>query len=154
MRLLFDRRSVALLRVALGALFVMAALPKLQDPAGFAKAVSHYHLLPESAGRLLALVLPVLELVTGACLIAGVFDAGASLIVLGLMIVFTAAVVSAVARGLDISCGCFDTEDGARVGAAKIAENLALTAVAFWVWTRDRGWMSLGELLRKSRDIE
>jgi uncharacterized membrane protein YphA (DoxX/SURF4 family) len=153
-KLLADRRLVALLRIGLGVLFVVAALPKLQDPAGFAKVVDHYHLLPETAGRVLALALPVLELLAGACLILGVLDAGASLLVLGLMIVFTAAVGAAVARGLDISCGCFDTEDGAKVGLEKIAENLALTVAAFWVWARDRRWLSLGGLLRKPGDIE
>jgi uncharacterized membrane protein YphA (DoxX/SURF4 family) len=153
-RLLADPRLVALLRIGMGALFIAAALPKLQDPAGFAKAVGHYHLLPETAGRVTALALPVLELLAGACLILGVLDAGASLVVLSLMIVFTAAVGSAVARGLDISCGCFDTEAGAKVGLAKVAENAGLTAVAFWVWARDRSWLSLAALLRKPGDIE
>jgi uncharacterized membrane protein YphA (DoxX/SURF4 family) len=116
--------------------------------------VGNYHLLPETAERVLALALPVLELIVGACLILGVLDAGASLLVLGLMIVFTAAVASAVARGLDISCGCFDTEDGAKVGAEKIVENLALTAAAFWVWAKDRRWLSLGSLRGKPGEAE
>lgn len=154
MKLLSDRRLVAVLRIALGLLFVAAALPKLQDPSGFAKAVSHYRLLPEAAERVLALFLPALELLVGTFLVLGVFDAGASLIVLGLMIVFTAAVSSAVARGLDISCGCFNTEEGMKVGTTKIVENLGLTAVAFWVSVRDRGWLSIGGLLRRSGDIE
>lgn len=154
MKLLADRRLIALLRIGLGLLFIAAALPKLRDPAGFANAVGHYHLLPETAERILALVLPALELLVGACLLLGVLDAGASLLVLVLMIVFTAAVGSAVARGLDISCGCFDTEDGARVGVTKVVENLALTAAAFWVWVRDRSWLSVGALLRKSGDVE
>jgi uncharacterized membrane protein YphA (DoxX/SURF4 family) len=153
-KLLSDRRLIALLRIGLGVLFVAAALPKLQDPAAFAKAVGNYHLLPETAERVLALALPVLELIVGACLILGVLDAGASLLVLGLMIVFTAAVGSAVARGLDISCGCFDTEGGAKVGAEKIVENLALTAASFWVWSKDRRWLSLGSLVGKSGEAE
>ena len=77
-------------------------------------------------------------------LIVGVVHSGASLLVFGLMIVFTAAVGTALARGLDISCGCFDTEGGTQVGLAKIAENVALTAAAFWVWRGDRSFLSLG----------
>ncbi|HMB70978.1 MAG TPA: MauE/DoxX family redox-associated membrane protein [bacterium] len=154
MKLLSDRRLVAALRIGLGALFIAAALPKLQDPAGFAGSIDHYHLLPEAGGRILALVLPVLELLVGMCLVLGVLDAGASLLVLALMIVFTAAVGSAVARGLDISCGCFDTEGGTKVGVTKVAENLALTAAAFWVRVRDRSWLSVGALLRKPGDVE
>lgn len=154
MRFLADRRLIALLRVALGLLFVMAALPKLQDPAGFSKAVANYHLLPVAGERALAMVLPALELLVGVLLIVGVLDAGASLIVFALMILFTGAIGTAIARGLDITCGCFDTEGGTKAGMGKIAENLALTAAAFWVWRRDRSWMSLRALLGKQGEIE
>jgi uncharacterized protein YbaP (TraB family)/uncharacterized membrane protein YphA (DoxX/SURF4 family) len=146
--MLTDRRVVALFRFALGAVFIMAALPKLQDPVAFAKSVSNYHMLPELAERVLALVLPPLELLIGVFLILGIFDAGASVLVFLLMIVFTAAVGTALARGLDISCGCFDTEGGSKVGVLKIAENLVLTAAAFLVWRGDRSFLSLGSLRR------
>jgi len=141
-----DRRVVALLRVGLGALFVAAAWPKLNDPAGFAEAVSHYHLLGDTAGRVLALVLPAVELLAGLGLILGVVHHGASLLVFAMMVMFTGAVGIALARGLDISCGCFDTEGGTKVGWAKIGENLALTAAALVVWRGDRSWWSLASL--------
>jgi len=148
------RAVLGLFRIGLGVLFIAAAWPKLMDPFGFAKSVSNYHMLPLALERALALVLPVLELAVGVCLVVGVVDAGASLIVLSLMVVFTVAVGTALARGLDISCGCFDTDEGAKVGLDKIAENLALTAVALWVWLGDRTFLSLGERLRRESDIE
>jgi uncharacterized membrane protein YphA (DoxX/SURF4 family) len=148
------RWIIGLLRIGLGVLFIAAALPKLSDPYAFAKSVSNYHILPLVLERVLALVLPVLELSVGICLVLGILDAGASFLVALLMVVFTAAVGRALARGLDISCGCFDTEGGAKVGLSKIAENLALTAFAFWVWMGDRSFLSLGERLRKASDIE
>jgi uncharacterized membrane protein YphA (DoxX/SURF4 family) len=139
-----DPRFIALLRVGLGVIFLMAAWPKLADPTAFATSVSNYRMLPLPVERVIALTLPPLELLVGVALIVGVFDAGASLVVFGLMLVFTGAVGSALARGLDISCGCFDTEGGAKVGFGKIVENLALTGAAFWVWRGDRSWLSLG----------
>jgi uncharacterized membrane protein YphA (DoxX/SURF4 family) len=153
-RFLGDRRLVTLLRVALGALFIAAALPKLADPEGFARAVSHYHMLPVEAERSLALVLPWVELLAGALLLAGAFDAGASLVIVVLMVVFTVAVGSAVGRGLDITCGCFDTEGGTKAGWGKIGENVLFTAAAFWVWRQDRSWLSLGRWMRRTGDIE
>jgi putative oxidoreductase len=141
-----DRRLVALLRIGLGILFVAAAWPKLQDPAGFARAVSHYHLLGETASRVLALVLPALELLIGVCLILGVAHAGASLLALALLVVFTGAVAIALARGLDISCGCFDTEGGQKVGLAKLAENVGLVAAALLVLAGDRSFLALTSL--------
>jgi hypothetical protein len=35
-----------------------------------------------------------------------------------------------MARGLDFECGCFGTADHTRVGAFKLAQNLAMLAVA------------------------
>jgi len=139
-------RLVTLLRVGLGVLFVAAAWPKLQDPEAFAVAVSNYHLLGESIGRGLALVLPPVELLVGLGLILGVADAGASLLAVVMMMVFTGAVGAALARGLDISCGCFDTAGGQSVGLAKIAENVALIAASIVVWRGDRSWLALGAL--------
>jgi len=147
-RALRDPRLVALLRVGLGAIFVMAAWPKLADPGAFATAVSNYRMLPVPAERVLALVLPPLELLAGVALIVGVLDAGASVVVLGLLVVFTGAIGTALARGLDISCGCFETEGGSKVGLGKVAENLALIAAAVWVWRGDRSWLALGRRRR------
>jgi len=141
-----DRRLVALLRVGLGALFIAAAWPKLADPEAFARAISHYHLLGETTQRVLALVLPPLELLVGVCLVLGVLDAGAALLTLGLLVVFTGAVGIALARGLDISCGCFATEGGTKVGIRKLLENFGLIAAAAAVLAGDRSWASLASL--------
>ncbi len=140
---LADRRFITLLRVVLGVVFIVAAWPKLADPIGFAKAVANYRMLPEVPERLLALLLPPVELLVGVCLILGVLDAGASLLALLMMLMFIVGVGAAVARGLDISCGCFDTEGGTRVGVKKLFENILLTAMALRVWTGDRSWLSL-----------
>ena len=148
------RHGVTVLRVALGVLFLLAAWPKLHDPEGFAKAISHYRMLPEPVERVLALVLPPLELLVGVCLVLGVVDAGASAIVVALMMVFTVAVAVALGRGLDISCGCFDTEGGTKVGVMKVIENLALLAAAAVVTLGDRSWLSLGRWASRTGDIE
>lgn len=144
-----DRRIVTLLRVALGAAFLMAAWPKLQDPEAFARSISNYHLLPEAAGRVLALVLPPLELLVGICLVLGLLDAGAAVLTVGMLVVFTSAIGIAVARGLDISCGCFDTDGGTKVGVAKLVENAGLILASVVVWRGDRSWLSLRVVMRR-----
>lgn len=148
------RRIVAALRIGIGILFLMAALPKLRDPEGFAQSIANYKILPVVAERVVALVLPPLEALLGVCLILGVLDAGASALALALMIVFTVAVGSALSRGLDISCGCFDTKAGSRIAAGKIAENLAITFCAWMVAVHDRSWLSVRGWLSRSGDIE
>ena len=151
MRFLNDRRFVAILRIAMGGVFLAAAFPKLMDPAGFAVSLDNFRLLPEVAERVIALILPPLELAMGLCLVFGVVDGGASLLLFALMLVFDGAIVSALFRGLDISCGCFDTDGGTRVGVTKLAENTLLTLAALRVWTGDRSWLSLGRVLGRAR---
>jgi uncharacterized membrane protein YphA (DoxX/SURF4 family) len=149
-----DRRVIAFLRIALGVLFLVAAWPKLTDPHGFAQSVANYRLLPVPLERVLALVLPPLELLLGVALLFGVLDAGASALALLLLAVFTAAIATALARGLDISCGCFETEGGAKVGAKKVLENVGMLAAAVLVAAGDRSWLSVSGWLRRSGDIE
>jgi uncharacterized membrane protein YphA (DoxX/SURF4 family) len=149
-----DRRLVLVLRVALGVLFIAAALPKIADPAGFATSVSHYRMLPEWIERVLALVLPPLELVLGICLVVGVLDAGAAFLAFVLLVVFTGAIGTAMGRGLDISCGCFDTEGGSKVGLSKLGENVLFIAASWLVLVGDRSLLSLRARLSRTVDPE
>ena len=112
-RALTARRIAFVLRLFLGGLLVYASHDKLFDPQPFANAVDNYQILPYSLVNLAAIVLPWIEMVTGLCLIAGVFAPGAGLVATGMFAVFTVALVSAVLRGLNINCGCFSLEEGA-----------------------------------------
>ena len=117
-------------RLALGALFVVAGISKGLDPAAFAQEIANYQLLPALAPHL-AIVLPAMEIVAGLALVVGPApwrQAGAAAIAL-LLLALTGAVTLAVARGLDISCGCFGA-GGDRVSGWTVARNLALLSVA------------------------
>jgi len=96
------------LRISLGALFVLTGILKLGDPSAFAVEIHNYQLFP-SLAPVLAATLPTIELALGASLLLGPrtwLRAGA-LATSALLVVFTVAVGSAVARGINISCGCF-----------------------------------------------
>ncbi|MCZ7645070.1 MAG: DoxX family membrane protein [Planctomycetota bacterium] len=105
-----------ILCLALGGVLAYAGLSKLGDPHAFARQIAQYRLLPAQASQALAVTLPWLELVCGLALALGLWVRPAALVSAALMAVFAAAVVSALARGLDISCGCFGTESAARAG--------------------------------------
>jgi hypothetical protein len=53
------------------------------------------------------MLLPWLELLVGACLLGGIFVSGALLASMGMGVLFTFVLASALWRHLDISCGCF-----------------------------------------------
>lgn len=95
-------------QIALGALFVAAAIPKLKEPPVFAKNVHAYAMLPDSLVNLLALALPGVEIVAGLALIAGVWRRAAALVVSGLLLVFVAGLTLNLVRGNPVACSCFD----------------------------------------------
>jgi uncharacterized membrane protein YphA (DoxX/SURF4 family) len=103
------RWGVLAARLILAGVFIYASVDKIAHPAAFAKDVYNYQILPDTFINLTALVLPWLELFLGLCLLAGIWLPGAVLAVNGLLVVFLAALVFNLARGLDINCGCFST---------------------------------------------
>ena len=117
-----------LLRFLVGGTFVYASLDKITDPAAFAQAIYHYRMIDGALLHPMALVLPWLELSTGLAMIMGLARRGSALLISLMLLVFMAAIASALARGLDISCGCFDTENGHVVGLSLLFRDTAMLA--------------------------
>jgi uncharacterized membrane protein YphA (DoxX/SURF4 family) len=121
------------LRVALGALFIYAGVMKVAEAPDFARDIQRYAIIPwPDATVLLAVYLPWLEILSGAAVIVRRFHLGALAIIAGLMLVFTIALSSAWARGLDIECGCFGRKkESIRTNfPALLARDLGLLAAA------------------------
>ena len=104
---------VTLFRVALGLVFVVASLDKIVSPAAFAQNIANYRLVPYPWINALAIALPWLEFLVGLLLAAGIWIRETVMIISVLLIVFIVAIGQAIAQGLDISCGCFDTDPAA-----------------------------------------
>jgi len=100
----------ALLRLALAAVFIYAGVVKILDAQRFALDVQHYELTPWTVSVLVAVYLPWLEVVAGIALILRRQQLGALVALGGMTAIFLSALLSAWARGLDISCGCFGRE--------------------------------------------
>ncbi len=104
-------------RIALGLIFLAAAWDKIANPAAFAKIIHNYQILPDVLVNGLALTLPWLEVVVGACLLVGFAPRGASLAACLLMVVFLGATGYAYSKGLDTQCGCFTTKTDEAISA-------------------------------------
>ncbi len=123
------------LRWAIGAIFIYAAIAKIANPMAFAEQVDNYRLLPYFLVTLVAAILPWLELFCGLLLIVGKWLPGAALILLALNLIFLIAIISALAKGLDISCGCFSVSgEGTRIGIKKLIENVLLSLVTMAIY--------------------
>jgi putative oxidoreductase len=96
-------------QIALGAIFVAAALPKIADPPSFAHMIYNYRILPAGLINISALVMPWVEIVAGLCLILGVWVRPARWIIGAMLAVFIVAISINLLRNNAIDCGCFDT---------------------------------------------
>jgi putative oxidoreductase len=120
-------------RLLLGGIFLYAGVTKILDPGALAASIRSYELgLPEWFVTAAAYSLPWLEVLFGFYLLVGLFTRVSAIIVSGMMVVFTLALLQGAARGLEIDCGCF----GAAAGEGP--SNL-------WVdFLRDVGLLALG----------
>ena len=64
---------VLVLRIVLGAIFIVAGSSKIGHPSLFAAEIAGFRILPQVVIAPLALVLPYLEVLLGAYLILGLF---------------------------------------------------------------------------------
>jgi uncharacterized membrane protein YphA (DoxX/SURF4 family) len=104
---IFPDKFVFVLRLAMGATFVYASIHKIIFPHEFAKIIYYYKIMPGDLINVFSLFLPWVELITGIFLITGFWEKSAAVIISGMLVVFLAALTTAYARGIDISCGCF-----------------------------------------------
>ena len=95
-------------RLVLGGVFIFSGVAKLPNLQTFVWEVGQYHLLPPALATAYAYVLPGLELALGLLLVLGLFLRVSSAVSILVVVSFSIAKVSVLARGLDIAmCGCF-----------------------------------------------
>ena len=127
------------LRWILAAVFAAAAFPKIVQPAEFALAIYRYQLVPHAVINLMAVFLPWLELVCAVALVVGTRRRkGALLLVMALLLIFTAAISINLYRGIDIACGCFSVNaTKGHLGWWSLLRNTTLLILTGLAW-RDR----------------
>lgn len=100
-------RFSLLVRIALAVVFIYAGASKLLDIEAFARVIDEYGIVARPYSGIVALLLPVFEVVAGGAL---VFNVRGSLVAITCMTVLFLGVLGyAMAAGLTIGdCGCFE----------------------------------------------
>ena len=125
-----------ILRLALAAIFIYAAVPKLLHPDQFAENVLDFALLPAQWTNLVAVWLPAFELLVGLALLAGIWIRAGALATATMTAVFLCALVWVQSGPTPLPCSCFSTDPGgnARTWVSLWQEAvLVLIACALWV---------------------
>jgi uncharacterized membrane protein YphA (DoxX/SURF4 family) len=138
----------------LAVLFLGACIHKIADPRAFALDVATYDMLPLVLVNVVAIVLPWVELAAGAMLLAGTRTRAAALLVTAMMLVFLVALLSALSRGLDMSCGCFASQGAEEnpISRLTVLRDLGWTGLAVFVLRFDRSLAGLDALIGRRRN--
>lgn len=121
-------------QIALGVIFIMAALPKIVDPPSFAHMIYNYRMVPGALLNLSALILPWFELLLGLALVLGIWRRTAAAWAGALLVVFILAIGVNLARGNAIDCGCFDVSAANKTEAERLSDMR-------WTIARDVGML-------------
>ena len=132
---MIKKTALLVLRIVLAGVFIFAGAGKIVHPSKFADQIDNYRMLPYLGVTFMAVVLPWLEVMCGLLLILGKWLRGVLLALSGLNIVFIIAILTALIRGLDISCGCFALPgEAARVGIPRLVEDIILLAISLFLF--------------------
>jgi uncharacterized membrane protein YphA (DoxX/SURF4 family) len=97
-------------RLVVGGLFVYTGITKLQALGNFSKEIRQYELVPENWTNVMAYVLPWIEILAAAVLIIGLLRREGRLLLVGMLVAFTAAKTIVLAQGKRLQdCGCVPT---------------------------------------------
>ena len=134
-------------RLTVAGVFLLAAVPKLLDSMAFAKAIANYKVYFPVVGYdyiyPAAMILPALELFAALALLSNRWRKIGSIVCGAMLVMFVVLIWQAVARGLNIDCGCFGT--GAvskalaqKVGVDKIIEDVVWFLMCGFIYWRAR----------------
>ncbi len=117
-------------RVALVAVFAVSGVLKLRDGSAALRSALEGFGVPEGAARRLWWALPATEVGLAVALAATLRSPAAAWAALGLLSVFTLAVVSALLGEARPACPCFGARSEEPISGLTLARNGVLLAVA------------------------
>lgn len=136
------RWTALVARLLVGGIWIWAGVLKLPNPESSVSAVRAYQLLPIGWTDTVGHVLPMLEIVVGACLVLGLLTRFGGAVSALMQLAFIIGIASVWSRGIAINCGCFG-DGGANPDAFsrypwEIARDVGLMALSLLLVVRPR----------------
>ncbi len=122
-------------RIAIGLVFIAASIDKLAHPGQFVEVIMGYKIVPWTTAGVMGIWLPWMELLVGTIMLIGIWVRAGALLFSGLTVVFLAALTSALARGIDINCGCFSVSELTQArSVSSLWQEMVLLVGCIWLW--------------------
>ena len=145
LRLIDNKYTILIFRITLGALFVYASVDKILYPTSFADSVSSYQVVPRPLLNIVAITFPWCELVAGLFLLNGFKTRSSNILIFLMLCLFNVLIISVLARGLQIDCGCFSSGSDP-IGIPKLLEDCGYLLMSLAIFYFDKGYVSLDRL--------
>ncbi|HAW07859.1 MAG TPA: hypothetical protein DCW42_01620 [Bacteroidetes bacterium] len=142
-KLLNNEYVLLICRIIVGLMFIVVGVGKIANPEEFAQEIANYQILPYLFVNITAIIVPWIELFAGILLLLGVQTKSSSIVIAVMTVVFTIAVIIAIAKGLNIECGCYSNIASQQVGLLKVLENIGLLILTFIIILSDNKKFSL-----------
>ncbi len=142
-KLLNNEYVLLICRIIVGLMFIVVGVGKIANPEEFAQEIANYQILPYLFVNITAIIVPWIELFAGILLLLGVQTKSSSIVIAVMTVVFTIAVIIAIAKGLNIECGCYSNIASQQVGLPKVLENIGLLILTFIIILSDNKKFSL-----------
>jgi thiol-disulfide isomerase/thioredoxin len=126
---------VLLARLALCAVFAIAAMRKLPDRSGVANGLTGFGVSQRFAPPLATLLIAS-ELTLAAALLVDESAAAGAVGAVALLAIFTGVLAASIARGKRPACPCFGAGDRRPIGWDTVARNIALIGLGAFVAAR------------------
>ncbi len=121
--------ALLLARLVLAAIFGVAGVAKLSDLGGSMEAVAGFG-VPRRFSRAAGIALPLAELLSAALLLPAATASFGLTIAVALLLAFTIAIGTSMARGQAPDCHCFGQLHSEPAGPRTLARNVTLLAAA------------------------
>lgn len=136
------------LRLLLATVFLIAGVEKLIGFNTFARNIAAYEMLPDALVNIVALSFIWTEIVVGVLFYAGAAIRGSALVTSAMLVLFLIAILSAMARGMTIDCGCGGGL-AEPVGWKKVIEDVGLLTAAISLIYFPKSYFMIGDVLGK-----
>ena len=116
-------KSLRVVKIILGIILIFSGITKIIDPSKAVDLMLEFKVIPESLILIIISVLPVLEILTGMLLVAGMYPKLASISALVLFFDFFLISIYGTLIGLSSDCGCFGSVIRSRIGWGMVVRN-------------------------------
>ncbi len=119
-----------LISITLGLTFLVSALAKTRRPGPFQTVIFLLSGPFRAAYKWIGICVLCLEVLTGVCLLLGIFPLLTSILTVGMMLLFDGVLIVLRLGHPGVDCGCFGSRSGTGVTRWHLLRNLGLTVVA------------------------